>query len=98
MSGYELVRVETTPDDNDLTDTEAYAYCPPGKRAIRGGATVFYWTSNGEFSIENVSITVSEPVHGGATWHAVASEVPPGPPTGSGLWTLRATAICVAAE
>jgi hypothetical protein len=80
VSGYEVVYAEVDTDDSDIK--AAYASCPSGKRVIGGGATAFYRTSSGEFSIDNVSVTASNRGSG----H-------PG-----GACGLRATAICAIVE
>jgi hypothetical protein len=95
VSGYEVVYAEVDTDDSDIK--AAYASCPSGKRVIGGGATAFYRTSSGEFSIDNVSVTASNR-GSGELWKAVAEEASGGPTHPGGACGLRATAICAIVE
>jgi hypothetical protein len=95
VSGREIVREPT--DRTDADTKTVFAACPKGKVPVGGGASVYYETSGGEFPIDNVAVTRSEP-SGESGWAAIAEEAAGGPTHPGGAWALRATAICVTAE
>jgi hypothetical protein len=82
VSGLQRAELSTATDSGSPKSVSAT--CPPGKRAIGGGARV----SGGGSS--EVSIIESSPEADGSRWNTRAVEVN----TTQGSWTLTAFAVC----
>src|SRR5262249_31663640 len=80
-SGRQVVEAETGL--SSVSPKGATALCPPGKKALGGGASV-----NG-LGRDRVSITDNAPV-GESGWHARAVEI-----AAAATWRLRVYAVCV---
>lgn len=92
VSGYQVVMASSSTDSSTLRS--ATALCPPGKRALGGGADIDGTFPNGTSeSNPDVFLTDSQPVtiNGQPGWQGVAREDDPGYDTN---WRVDAYVVC----